>query len=162
MSKRYYCESYEKYPYQYEKSQKKVKWQDEAMEVCLEQDSCVQIEDDIFGGRFDALSIDKKTNKQTLYEKELNKYKKDKNTIDNLFYLFTTILPASCVNIINDYSTLPYVSRQDYITRCDDTYLQLDKCDCYYCKDDRKQKADDLQYEHDLRMEEYNSKYCDF
>ena len=155
MSKRYCCEDYEK-PY------KKVKWLDEAMDVCFVPDPYAEIEDDIFGGRFDALSIDKKTNKQTLYEKELNKYNKDKNTIDNLFYLLTNIIPVNCVNIIKNYETLPTVSRHQYMTRCDDTHLQLDKCDCYSCKDDRKQKADDLRDYEETKADYYDDMYYDW
>lgn len=120
------------------------------------------IEDEIFGGMFAAMCIETKPKKQVLYEKELNKYKKDKATTENIFYLLHTKIPMGCISMIKDYSVVQKVYIQDYMTRCPETYLKLDKCTCEHCVADRKEHADYLKMEQEEREDHYMDVYYDW
>ena len=78
-----------------------------------------------------------------LYEIEINKYKKDKDTCGNLFYLLNKFIPMTCVYLIKEYDKPRVINRYNYITRCENTYLQLDECYCSSCKDHQKHVDDE-------------------
>ncbi len=125
-------------------SQKKIKWSPNLLDAHLMDDDerYGDVEDDIFGGKFAELYIEKKPKKQILYEKELNLYKKDKDTTENLFVNMISVIPAECVKNIKEFSDTTKVYKHDYMTRCQESFLKFADCKCYYCEKERQEAID--------------------
>jgi hypothetical protein len=94
---------------------------------------CRTVFDDTFGGWF-VNTRKKKTKSQILYEKELNRYNKAISKTITEYSVIEDILPSECVDIIKSFEDEPeYIHRDDYITRCQYTYLKFRDCGCDDC-----------------------------
>jgi hypothetical protein len=134
-------------------SHKKVRW---SYDIIDEE------EVDIFEGKFKALYIEKKNKKQLLYEKELNRYKKDRDTTENLFAYMTTFVPMDCVKQIKDFSDTTKIYKEQYITRCDKTYLKFEDCKCHNCEEERENHIDFQMMIEEERMDHAMDVYYDW